>query len=108
MQAVFCHYVKNVQSVGKKRAEDWVIYQEKKLNTINCFNMKWFIIIVLIVIAYLAIGSVVGGLIRRWDFDDEDGLISGLTVPFWPIVIPIIFITWGCCALMDWIANYKK
>lgn len=32
MQAVFYHYVKNVQSVGNKRAEDWVIYQEIKIH----------------------------------------------------------------------------
>jgi hypothetical protein len=70
--------------------------------------MKVFIIC-LIVFAYFAIGSIIAGLEIRWglidDEDDGGGIIAGLTIPFWPIVIPISIVIWGCIKLTDWVAN---
>lgn len=70
--------------------------------------MKVFIIF-LIVFAYLAIGSIIAGLEIRWGLldeeDDGDGIIAGLTIPFWPVVIPISIVIWGCIRLTDWVAN---
>ena len=67
------------------------------------------IIICLIVFAYLAIGSIIAGLEIRWGFIDEeadgDGIIAGLTIPFWPVVIPLSIVIWGCITLKDRIAN---
>lgn len=68
--------------------------------------MEW-IWIILMVFGYFAIGSIISGLGIRWCWVDEDGILAGLMVPFWPIAIPIALLCAMCIALIDWIAKEK-